>query len=72
MLRSGVTCFAKGSSTLDGNYNLQLMLLPKEAGIPRYKSWAYLPQNEIALGVGRKMFYTDCHGKPANAEFAPV
>ena len=53
----------KGSSTLEGQIDLQPFLLPQETGPPRYKTWSYLAQNEIALEVGRKMFYTDVHGK---------
>ena len=56
----------KGDSAVEGRHQIQLLLLSKEGSIPSYKSWSYLAQNEIAVEVGRRMFYTDCHGNSAS------
>ena len=54
--------FLKCSSQLGGHEIVSALLLPKEDSIPKYKTWSYLIRNEIAVEVGRKMFYTDSHG----------
>lgn len=38
-------------------------MIPKATTVPIYKSWSYLMRNEIAVEVGRKMFYTDSTGE---------
>lgn len=57
---------AKGYSTVSGQHQLYLSLLPAVDLLPRYKAWSYLVHNEVAVEIGRKLFYTDCHGTPQN------
>jgi hypothetical protein len=53
----------KGKSKVSGAHLLSSVLVPRGEGVPKYKSWSYLCQNEMAVEVGRKMFYTDSKGK---------
>lgn len=46
---------------------LQGYVLPHHPPIPQYKSWGYVPRNEISLDVGRRMFYTDEKGETVPA-----
>jgi hypothetical protein len=52
---------------VSGAHLLSSVLIPQEAGVPKYKSWSYLCRNEMAVEVGRKLFYTDSKGKHTDA-----
>ena len=44
--------------------------IPYKELLPPYKAWSYLVRNELAHGVGRRMYYTDEIGTPYGRTFS--